>query len=65
LLVNADHSWFHMSSHKPRIVIGPHATVAGTLEFKREVDLYVSDSATIGKVEGASPQKFSGEQPPQ
>ena len=65
LLVNADHSWFHMSSHKPRIVIGPHATVVGTLEFKREVDLYVSDSATIGKVEGASPQKFSGEQPSQ
>ena len=63
LLVNADHSWFHMSSHKPRIVIGPHATVAGTLEFKREVELYVSDSATIGKVEGANPQKFSGDQP--
>ena len=63
LRVNADHSWFHMSSRKPRIVIGPHATVAGTLEFKREVDLYVSDSATIGKVEGANPQKFSGDQP--
>ena len=63
LLVNADHSWFHSSSHKPRIVIGPHATVAGTLEFKREVDFYVSDSATIGKVTGANPQKFSGDQP--
>lgn len=66
LLVDEDHSWFHFgSSRKPRIVIGPHATVQGTLTFKREVELYVSDSATIGKVEGASAVKFSGDKPPQ
>jgi len=65
VLVNEDHSWFRMgSSRKPRVVIGPHATVAGNLTFKRDVDLYVSDSATIGPVEGATPTKFSGEQPP-
>ena len=63
VLVNEDHSWFHVSTHKPHIVIGPHATVQGTLQFKREVELYVSDSATIGKVEGATPHKFSGDQP--
>ena len=62
VLVNEDHSWFHTSSRKPHIVIGPHATVQGTLTFKREVELYVSDSATIGKVEGATPQKLSGDQ---
>ena len=64
VLVNEDHSWFRMgSSRHPRIVIGPHATVQGKLSFKREVDLYVSDSATIGPVEGATPVKFSGDQP--
>jgi hypothetical protein len=31
--------------------------------FKREVELYVSDSATVGKIEGAKPQKFSGDHP--
>lgn len=65
LLMDEDHSWFHMgSSRKPRVVIGPHATVQGKLTFKREVELYVSDSANIGPVEGATPTKFSGDQPP-
>jgi DUF4097 and DUF4098 domain-containing protein YvlB len=63
ILVNADHSWFRIGSHKPHIVIGPHAVVQGTLQFKREVELYVSDSATVGKIEGATPQKFSGDNP--
>jgi len=65
VLVNEDHSWFRMgSSRKPRVVIGPHAKVDGKLTFKRDVDLYVSDSATIGPVEGATPTKFSGDQVP-
>ncbi|HEX4479997.1 MAG TPA: hypothetical protein VH082_04260, partial [Rudaea sp.] len=64
LLVNEDRSWFKSgSSRKPRITIGPHATVQGNLSFKRDVDLYVSDSATIGTVQGATPNKFSGEHP--
>ena len=63
IVVNEDHSWFRIGSHKPRIVIGPHATVQGTLKFKREVELYVSDSATVGKIEGATPHKFSGDSP--
>ena len=64
LLVNEDHSWFHSnSSRKPRITIGPHATVNGNLAFKRDVDLYVSESATIGTVQGATPNKFSGDHP--
>lgn len=48
----------------PRIVIGPGATVEGTMKFERTVKLYVSDKATIGSVEGASPISFSGDQPP-
>ena len=66
LLMDEDHSWFHVGTpRKPRVVIGPHATVQGKLTFKREVEFYVSDSATIGPVEGATATKFSGDQPPQ
>jgi len=46
-----------------RVVIGPGAVVKGTLSFQREVKLYVSDRATIGPVEGATVNKFSGEHP--
>jgi acetyltransferase-like isoleucine patch superfamily enzyme len=48
----------------PRIVIGPGATVQGELRFERDVHLYVSDKATIGKVTGATPISFSGDSPP-
>jgi DUF4097 and DUF4098 domain-containing protein YvlB len=60
------HGWLWGETRKtrnPRIVIGPRAVVQGTLEFRRDVDLYVSDSATIGPVTGATVQKFSGEKP--
>jgi DUF4097 and DUF4098 domain-containing protein YvlB len=52
------------SKHVPKIVIGPGATVQGPMKFEREVELYVSDSATIGEVVGATPIKFSGDRPP-
>jgi hypothetical protein len=48
----------------PRVVIGPNVIVQGPLKFEHEVKLYVSDSATIGPVEGATAEKFSGDQPP-
>jgi DUF4097 and DUF4098 domain-containing protein YvlB len=61
-----DKSWFRMGKEKvPRIVIGPGAVVQGTLRFEREVKLYVSDSATIGTVVGATPVKYSGEVAPE
>ena len=47
----------------PRIVIGPGAVVKGTMRFEREVELYVSDKATIGSVVGATPKKFPGDSP--
>jgi hypothetical protein len=56
--------WFVSDSHKPRIVIGPGAVVQGELRFEREVQLYVSDKATVGAVSGATPIKFSGDKPP-
>jgi hypothetical protein len=48
----------------PRVVIAPGAKVAGTLRFKRKVELLVSKSATIGPVEGATPVMFATEPPP-
>jgi hypothetical protein len=58
--------FFHWwsESDKPRVVIGPGAVVEGTLRFDRAVRLYVSDTATIGPVTGATAVKFSGDHPP-
>jgi predicted acyltransferase (DUF342 family) len=63
ILVEKPSGFFHSSSRDPEIVIGPHAVVQGTLEFRREVVLKVSDSAQIGPVKGATPVKFSGATP--
>lgn len=66
ILVNRDNSWFHFGvSRDPRVVIGPHAVVQGDMVFKRTVQLYVSDSATVGKIDGAKAIAFSGDKPPQ
>ena len=56
-------SWFWRKQRVPQIVIGPGAVVEGTLKFEREVELYVSESAKIGAVEGAKPVMFSGDEP--
>lgn len=66
MLVNKDNSWFRFGvSRDPRVIIGPHAIVKGDLVFKRAVQLYVSDSATIGKIDGAKAIPFSSDKPPQ
>jgi hypothetical protein len=52
-----------IGGHPPRIVIGPETVVDGTLRFERPVRLYVSETAKIGPVEGATPEVFSGERP--
>lgn len=53
-------SWYRKA---PRIVVGPQATVNGTLTFEQEVELYVSEQADIGPVHGATVIRFSGERP--
>ena len=63
ILVDKPGGWFHFNRRTPVVVIGPHAIVQGTLEFKREVQLKVSDSAQIGPVKGATVVKFSGPNP--
>ncbi len=52
-----------MWMNPPRVVIGPEATVEGSLRFDQDVKLYVSDRAHIGPVSGAAPIYFSGERP--
>jgi predicted acyltransferase (DUF342 family) len=64
ILVHGNHSDHADAQEPPRVVIEPGSVVKGTLKFEREVRLYVSDRATIGTVEGATPVKFSGDRPP-
>lgn len=49
---------------KPRVIIGPNASVAGELRFEREVVLYVHRTASIGPVFGAEPVPFDTESAP-
>jgi len=58
IVVDKPHGWFSGSQRPPVVVIGPHAVVRGTLEFRREVVLKVSDSAQIGPVKGATAVRF-------
>jgi len=61
----ASDGWFSFFGKPsvPKIIIEPGAIVQGTLEFRRSVDLYVSDHATIGPVKGATVHTFSGATP--
>ena len=57
--------WFSFfgKPNVPKVIIEPGAVVKGTLDFRREVELYVSDRATIDTVKGATVHKFSGASP--
>ena len=63
ILVEKPHGFSWGKNKNPRVVIGPHAIVEGTLDFRREVDLYVSDTAKVGAITGATANKFSGDHP--
>jgi DUF4097 and DUF4098 domain-containing protein YvlB len=64
ILVEKSNSWFHWGSDKAnRVVIGPRAVIKGKLVFERDVELFVSDSAQVGAIEGATPVRFSGDHP--
>ena len=63
LVVKKQSGWSWGRQKNPRIVIGPNAVVDGTLDFERDVDLYVSDSAKVGTIKGATANKFSGDRP--
>lgn len=60
--------WFNNNdSRPPRVVIGPGSRVEGVLRLEREVKLFISESASVGGVEGvmsmADAVRFSGTRP--
>ncbi|WP_411849632.1 hypothetical protein ACLB90_11560 [Stenotrophomonas sp. LGBM10] len=50
---------------KPRVIIGPNAVVGGTLQFDRDVTLYIHRSARTGAISGAVAQAFDTDAAPQ
>lgn len=59
--------WFNKENNMPTIVIGPGSRVDGVIRLEREVRLYISESATVGGVEGVmsmdDAERFSGNRP--
>ena len=55
--------WFFGNSKTPTVTIGPRAVIGGTLEFRRDVELFISESAAVGKIIGATAKRFSGDRP--
>ena len=55
------------NNRKPRVVIGPGARVVGSIVAEREIELFISDSASVGGVSGEasmdSAVRFSGNRP--
>ena len=60
-------NWSGKESKKPRVIIGPGSRVDGTIILEREVKLYISESASVGGVEGVmsldDAERFSGNRP--
>ena len=59
ILVEKNRGWSWSKSDRPRVTIESGAVVNGTLQFEREVELYVGAGAVIGPVEGVAPQRHS------
>ena len=51
----------------PKVIIGPNSQVLGRIHAKREIELFISDSATVGSVTGKASLddavRFSGDRP--
>jgi DUF4097 and DUF4098 domain-containing protein YvlB len=52
-------SWSVNKPRNPRVTIEAGAVVNGPLRFEREVDLYLSPSASIGAIEGVPPVRHA------
>lgn len=59
--------WGKSKKRKPRVVIGPGSRVEGKLVLEREVELFISETAEVGGVEGEMSMedavRFSGKHP--
>ena len=67
LVIEKPSFWSRVSNRKPRVVIGPGSRIEGALVIEYEIELFVSDSAEIGEVQGVmtldDAQRFSGDTP--
>ena len=70
ILVEKPNSWGwgkKSKKRKPRIVIGPGSVVEGKIDLEREVELFISETAEVGSVEGVMSMddavRFSGDSP--
>jgi hypothetical protein len=52
-------NWSVNKQRNPRVTIEAGAVVNGPLRFEREVDLYLSPSASIGEIEGVPPVRHT------
>lgn len=59
--------WGNKKSRIPKVVIGPGSRVHGEIRIKREAELYISDTAEVGRVTGEmsidDAVRFSGKKP--
>ncbi len=70
LIIEEPGGWFNWGSNKdkkPKIIIGPGSVVEGKVILEREVELYISETAEVGGVEGVMSMddavRFSGDRP--
>jgi len=68
LTVEKPGGWgWNKEKRKPKVIIGPGSKVLGTIYLEREVELFISDSAEVGGVEGEMSMddavRFSGARP--
>jgi predicted acyltransferase (DUF342 family) len=68
LIIEKPGGWgWNRSKRKPKVTIGPGSRVVGDIQLKREVELFISDSAEVGGVTGEMSMddavRFSGARP--
>lgn len=63
LTVRKSQGFNFSASSPPKVVIGRNVTVEGPLNFEREVELYVHESASVGEISGAQAVTYSGDEP--
>lgn len=68
LTIEEPDGWGHkLTTRKPKVIIGPGSAVSGAIVLEREVELYISDSASVSNVRGvmsmADAVRFSGDTP--
>jgi len=60
-------NWGKSNNRTPRIVIGPESRVEGTIRLERKVELFISESASVGGVTGVMSMddavRFTGDEP--